>query len=359
MTDRMDRLERLRRVLEQQKLAAYLVAVPQNVRYLSGFSGGADAMLLVTGTEQYIFTDSRYQTQAGQESADWRLVLVKKGLIAGAVGLLQRLQPATLGFEADYLTCSQYLLLQEQLEGTELQPAGGVIEAFRQVKDEQEIALLREAAAITCAAYRGVLGEIATGVTEMEIAGLIECNMRRLGGGSPAFETIVAAGERGALPHGLASERKLQRGDLVVLDLGATYQGYCGDLTRTVAVAVCGEKERQVYELVRQAQLQAVQAVRAGVTGGEVDAVARGYLTEAGYGDYFNHSLGHSVGLYIHEGPRLAPGSDTVLQAGMVVTVEPGVYLPGWGGVRIEDTVLVTERGCDILTPISKELAVI
>lgn len=350
------RLEKLRSLLEDQGLEALLVARPENARYISGFTG--EALLLVTRGEAYLFSDGRYEEQAKLEAPDWRFVRFKRSFTEVFNEVSRGLGLRELGFEKDFLTYQQWEQLKGCFPGI-LRPVAGLIERLRLVKDDYEVALIREAGMITAGAFRYVLGQMHEGQEEQEIAGIMELFMRRQGAGPPAFETIVASGERGALPHGAASGKRLGRGELVTLDLGARFQGYAADLTRTVCMRAVSTRQREVYEIVREAQARALGAVRAGVTAAEVDATARRFLEEAGYGQYFTHSLGHGVGLAIHEDPRLAPGQDLVLKPGMVVTVEPGVYISGWGGVRIEDTVLVKQNGCEILTPVTKDLIVI
>jgi len=352
------RLSKLCQRLESHKMAALLVAAPENVRYLSGFTGG-DAMLLVTGKDALLLTDSRFTEQVRLEAPDWSHLLVEKTMVETIAAAVQSLRLDELGFEASALTYEQFMMVREQLPAVNLRPVSGWLEELRLVKDEAEIALMKEAGIITGAAFKSLLPEIVSGRSEESLAALLEFNMRRHGGGRPAFETIVGSGERGALPHGTASSRLLKRGDLVVMDFGATYQGYASDMTRTVCIGVCEGWQRQLYELVLEAQQRSLSAVRAGAATAEVDAVARDYLKQAGYGEYFTHGLGHGVGLQIHEQPRLSPKDHHILQEGMVVTVEPGLYLAGRGGVRIEDTVLVTAQGCEILTPVAKDLLVI
>lgn len=350
------RLSNLRHILEQQQLEALLVSKPANVFYLSGFSGG-EGLMLVTQQESYLFADGRYQEQAQQEAPSCKFILYKKSFIKALAELVRNEGIQSIGFEKDHITYWQWERLRESFSA-ELIPVQGLVEKLRLLKDETEIELIREAGAITASAFRYLLGEIRPGQSEQEIAGILECFMRRYGSGPPAFETIVASGERGALPHGTATQKKIQWGELITFDLGATYKGYAADLTRTIGVGTVSARQQEVYEIVREAQVKGIITVRAGVKAADVDKNVRQFLTEAGYGDYFVHSLGHGVGLAVHEGPRLAPGEDLLLEKGMVVTIEPGVYIPQWGGVRIEDTVLVKENGCEILTPVTKYLIV-
>lgn len=350
------RLAELRKMMDELKLEALLLLRPENRRYISGFSG--DGALLITGEKAWIITDGRFREQAYLEAPAWEVRVIKRTFLEALADILGE-QGAELGFEDDFLTYRQVKQIAEHMPEVSLRPAAGLVERMRMVKDPEEIALIREACVITCAALRHLLGELREGMAEQEAAGLMEFFMRSQGAGPPAFETIVASGERSALPHGAASGKAICRGELVVIDLGATYGGYAADLTRTVAIGCFSEKQREVYEVVRDAQEAALDSVRAGVKAAEVDAAARRVIEKAGYGDCFLHSLGHGVGLAVHEGPKIAPGGDVLLEEGMVITVEPGIYLPGWGGVRIEDTVVVREKGCEILTPLKKELIVV
>lgn len=352
------RLEKLRHLLAVQDLKVLLVAKPENRFYLSGFLGSS-GVLLVTARDAILLTDGRYQEQARLETSNWELVVYKDSLIKTLAEVCADLKVREIGFEKDYFTYQQFEQLQEHFRGISLRPVAGLVEKLRLIKDEAEISLIREAAVIAGAAFGHLLGVLKYGQSEQEIAGVVDFFIRRQGGGSPAFETIVAAGERGALPHGVASEQQLRRGQMVVLDLGARYRGYVADLTRTICLGRVGARQREIYELVREAQVRALALIRPGVTTGEVDLKARRYLQEAGYGEFFPHALGHGVGLSVHEEPRLASGQEVVLKPGMVVTVEPGIYLPDWGGVRVEDTVLVTSNGCEVLTPLTKDLLVI
>jgi len=316
-------------------------------------------MLLVAPGNAVLFTDGRYQEQARLEAPNWELIIYKGSFIEALAEICTELRLQEIGFEKDYLTYQQFEKLQEHLPHVALRPVTGLIEKLRLIKDVREISLIQEAAVITGAALWYLLGALKYGQPEQEVAGILEFFMRRHGGGLPAFETIVAAGERGALPHGIASEQRIRRGQLVVIDLGASYQGYAADLTRTICLGRIDARQREIYEVVREAQACALAELRPGVRAGEVDAAAREFLAARGYGEYFSHALGHGVGLSVHEEPRLAARQETVLEPGMVVTVEPGVYLPGWGGVRIEDTVLIAQNGYEILTPVTKDLLVI
>ncbi len=350
------RLKGLYKLMEQGQMGTLLISGPENVFYISGFSGG-EGQLLVTAQGVYLFTDGRYQEQALSESPHCEFILYKRSFIKALEKVVVDLGIQQLAFEKKNITYGQWELLKDAFSG-DLLPVQGLVETLRLVKDDSEVDLIREAGAITASAFLYLLGEIKPGQTEQEVAGFLEYYMRSHGSGPLAFETIVASGERGALPHGAATMKKILRGELITLDLGATYQGYAADMTRTISLGTVSDQQRKVYELVLEAQERGLKAVKAGVSAADVDLAAREFLVEVGYGDYFVHSLGHGVGLNVHEDPRIAPQVDLRLEEGMVITIEPGVYLPGWGGVRIEDLVLVKKDGCEILTPVTKNLIV-
>lgn len=363
MTDRLVRLRTALRELSPAP-AAMLVQNPVNTGYLTGFSGSS-AMLLVTPDEAVLVTDSRYAEQAAAECPGCHLIVTTPQLGYEAVVARQiaaRDLP-TIGVEADYLTLSglealreAYTRLEPPRDPPELHPLKGLVAQLRQIKDEAELAAIRAACALADQTFAHILGQIKPGVSERDLAAELEYFMKRRGSDGVAFETIVASGPRSALPHGRAGSRVLARGDLVTLDFGARVAGYCSDLTRTVVLGRASARQTEVYSTVLNAQSAAIAAIRAGVEGSEVDRVARDLIASRGFGDYFGHGLGHGLGRVVHDHPALSPRQAPVLRAGMVVTVEPGVYIPGWGGVRIEEDVLVTEAGCEVLTSAPREL---
>jgi Xaa-Pro aminopeptidase len=359
--------ERRRRVANAVKKAgaeALLVTHLPDVRYLTGFTGSS-AALIVKGSKVTMFTDGRYTTQAAQEVDGAKVEITEKPAAVAAVEFAVEQGVTKLAFDAAVTTVGTLEALKEAVPAKSRKSlfvaVSGVVAALRQVKDEVEQEKMREAAALGCRLFDQVLEEIHVGATEMEVALALETMARFAGAERMSFETIVAGGERSALPHGKASGAKLKRG-FVTIDFGVVLDGYCSDMTRTVHVGPARKGEREVYEAVLDAQLAGLAAVKAGVTGVEVDTAARSVLEAAGYGEFFTHGTGHGVGLEIHEAPRLGKkregGRDgnveTRLKPGMVVTIEPGAYLPGKFGVRIEDTVLVTATGCEILTPTTK-----
>ncbi len=344
-----DQMSRLREDLAAAGAEALMVSKPANVRYLSNFSSPEDGTVLVLPDRAVLFTDSRYTAQADQES---RLPVEVVGNADEAVAAAAR--GLRLAVESEHVTLKRFSNLT-RLTGGEPLAVEGLIAKLRVVKSPQEIDYLREAARITDVAYAAALGTLRAGVSEVEVALELERVMRQEGADGSGFDIIVASGERGAMPHGVASPKKIQEGELVTMDFGAAYRGYHADMTRTVAVGEVGAEERRMFDAVLEAQKAALEAIAPGKRGSEVDAVARSILAGHGLGEAFGHSLGHGTGLEIHEDPRLSQRSNDVLQPGMIVTVEPGVYLPGFTGLRIEDLVLVTEDGHEILSRSPKE----
>lgn len=349
------RLEKLRGFLKQQDLDAVVINKIENLHYFSGFTGD-DTVLVVSQKAAVLITDFRYMEQAKQQSKSFKLIEHSKGLLPKTAEVLVGLELQNIGFEGNALTYNDFSLLTKLLKGLTFKQTVE-LDALRMIKDEQEIALLEKAVEISDRAYEHILTILRPGISEIEIAAELENCMRRLGSEKPAFTTIVASGERGSLPHGIATDKLIVDGDFVTMDFGAVYKGYHSDITRTVCVGSADGKQRKIYDIVLQAQILGVEKVQLGSAGQAVDAAVRRYIMDAGYGQFFGHGLGHSVGLEIHELPRLSPSSTCEhLEENMLVTVEPGIYLPGWGGVRIEDTVLVTALGGRPLTQSSKQL---
>lgn len=329
---------------------ALWVSNPANVRALSGFSSGQDGKVLVTGDGATLYTDARYTVQAQEESQVPQVIARPPETYQDAA---QKVKGARVGFEAEHLTVAGLEALREHWDAA-LVPTRGLVEGVRLVKSPQEVQAIREAQAVADRVFGEVRPMIRAGVRELDVALALEMGLRRAGA-EVGFDVIVASGPRGAMPHGVASERVIEDGDLVTIDFGARVNGYHSDMTRTVAVGTPSEDLRRVYNAVLEAEEAAVAAVRPGARTGDLDALARGILERHGLAEAFAHSLGHGVGLNIHEGPSLRKGSEDVLEPGMVVTVEPGAYLPGVGGVRLEDLVLVTEDGHEVLSRAPKE----
>ena len=351
----MTRGERLATLLTERELEQLFVSDLVNVRYLTGFTG-TNGACLVSPDELIFFTDFRYTERAeGEVGPEWERPEAERELIPQIAGRMK----GRVGFEDAKLSVRQLARLEAAAgDEAELVPAGDLVEQLRAIKDDEELKRIAAAAELADDVYRWTLERGLTGHSEHDVAAACEARLRELGA-EPSFPPIVAAGENGALPHAEPGERKIGVGELVVFDMGALLDGYCSDCTRTFATGDPGGDAREVYELVLRAQLASLEAVRPGAFGKEVDAVAREMIDEAGYGDRFGHGLGHGVGLEVHEGPRLATTSEDELAAGNVVTVEPGVYLPGRFGVRIEDLVTVTDGGCRNLSGLPKELQVV
>lgn len=327
-------------------LDALWVSKPENVRYLSGFSSPDDGKLLYRPNAPLLYTDARYTVQAAEESRVPQHVARPPATYRHAAPLVQGLR---VGIEADHLTLEALEDLRTHWEA-ELVPVKGLVEGLRLVKSADEIAAIRQAQDIADAALQDALPLLKPGAVERDIATAIEVGMRRRGAHGYSHNFIVASGPRGAMPHGEASDRQLVDGELVTIDIGAVVDGYHSDMTRTYAVGEVDPARHDLYSAVLDAEERAIAAIRPGVRAADLDQLARDFLTERGYGEYFTHSLGHGVGLYIHEGPSLRKGSEDVLEAGMVITVEPGVYVAGQHGARVEDLVLVTADGHEVLS---------
>jgi len=353
------RRAKLRRRLAEEGLDAFLVINIEgsdrpNLRYLTGFTGSAGG--LIVGKEGDVFaTDSRYTERAAREVPDLPAEKLPGRWLDWLADRLSSLGAKRVGIGAHQTSLWLYRELEKRLKGVELVPLEGWVEALRRVKDPEEVERIAAAAKLTDEGLRWILGRLKPGVTEREAALELEMWYRRNGAEHIAFDLIVAFGEGSSMPHYLPGERELREGDLILMDIGAKVDGYCADLTRVVALGRPAPEARAIYELVLAANRAGLEAVRAGVTGVEVDRAARAVIEAAGHGDKFGHGLGHGVGLEVHEGPRLSPVSEDTLEAGMVVTVEPGVYLPGKFGVRIEDLVVVRPDGCEILSSFPKE----
>jgi Xaa-Pro aminopeptidase len=340
--------------LEEWKIDALLVSSPANVRYLSGYSG-SNGVILLAANEAHFFTDPRYGLEASQ-NITCKVHVAKGPLIKAAAAILQSKRWKKIGFESASLRVEEYNALKDAVSlGFSLHPLGRVIEQQRMVKSADEIDRIRKSVLANSEAYSRTLKRIKPGAKENDIAAELEFQMRMLGAEKPAFETIVAAGARSALPHAHPTGHRLQENELLLIDMGASLDGYASDMTRVCYTGAPPKRVRDLYRAVLEAQLAALNAVRAGVTAGKVDAAARDVLKQHKLDRAFLHSTGHGLGLEIHEPPRIARKDKTRLRTGMVITIEPGAYIDGLGGVRIEDTILVTESGCEVLTPTPKE----
>jgi len=352
-----ERINHMLLLMEANKLDAFLVSKAENIRYLSGFTGGEDARLLLSPEHRYILTDSRYFEQAARECPGWELVESRPP----GLEELQRVSAGIkrLGIESHAVSYRSYLELETSLI-MELVPLIDMVEEPRQIKDEDELRMMRAAARIGDEVFSSLCRhKIVPGVSERELANEIVYLLRQKGCASEAFATIALAGENAALPHGHPGDRKLKAGDMLTLDFGGFYEGYAANMTRTLAIGEAGDDFKSRYQAVLEAQMLGISLVRSGASCREIDTKVRKCLGQHGLGEYFQHSTGHSLGLEIHESPSISARSEAILQENMVVTVEPGIYLAGWGGIRIEDTVIVKNGGCEIITHSDKSLLII
>ena len=351
------RLTRARSLLAERGLDALLVHQAANRAYLTAFTGSA-GIALITTLEALLLVDFRYVEQASSEAREFEVIKADRQFIETLTDVVRGRGLRRVGFESEFVTVKQHRDYADRLAPAELVPVEGV-DRLRWVKDAEEIARITKAVAIADAAFAHIRSFLRPGAVERDVATEMEFFMRRQGADKEAFETIVASGPRSALPHGRAADRVLANGDFVTLDFGATYQGYVSDCTRTVVLSEASRKQQDIYGIVLAAQQAALQRIRPGMSGKEADALARTIITDAGYGEAFGHSLGHGVGLVVHEGPSLSPREEAILAPGHVVTVEPGIYLAGWGGVRIEDDVFLADDGPEVLTSFPRELMAI
>jgi Xaa-Pro aminopeptidase len=354
----MTALTGIRAQMQATDLDALVVSSTPNRTWLTGFRGSAGTVV-ITPSSLYLLVDFRYIEQAKVQAPTAQTVMYKS-LYPSLRELLTTLVVKRAGFESGHVVHKTWLRLQAELPDVTWVGVDSWIESARGCKKPEELAAIEKAVAIADQAFMALIPKIKPGISEHELALELEFEMRRLGAERMAFDIIAASGVRGSLPHGAPTDKIIEHGDLITLDFGAVWQGYHSDITRTVAVGSVTDKQREIYDLVLTAQLAGIAATTPGKTGREVDAVARDIITKAGYGEQFGHGLGHGVGLEIHEEyPRLSTTCEVVLQPGMVCSVEPGVYISGWGGVRIEDLVVVTESGCRVLNTAPKELLIV
>lgn len=351
-----NRIKKLQKSLEQENLDLLLVSHLPNVRYLSGYSG-SNGLVVISPNSSSFLTDFRYKGQAGQQVKHLKVVIAERELIQTLPTLdLLKGKRLKLGFESSHLSCGTYQSLKALLPNCLLVSTEDLVESLSVKKDQQEIEKIRKAVKITDQVFSEILDFIKPKVKEQDIAAEIEYRFKRYGSSIPFYETIVASGKRSALPHGVASGKRIQKGDLVTLDMGATYDGYTADLTRTVIVGKANKRQKKVYNIVLKAQKQGLSKIKPKMRACDLDKVSRSVMKRAGYGKYFGHGLGHGIGLVIHDNPAINPRNQQLLEPGMVITIEPGIYIPNWGGIRIEDDVLVTKRGGEILTKSDKNL---
>jgi Xaa-Pro aminopeptidase len=351
-----NRIKKLQEILEKENLDLLLVTFLPNVRYLSGYTG-TNGLILISPHESLFLTDFRYKDQVSEQVKYSKIVIAERELIL-SLPTLSLLKPKRLklGFEQNYLSCGTYTKLKALLPNCLLVPTENLVESLSVKKDPNEIDRIKKAVSITDRVFYEILDFVKPQVKEQDLAAEIEFRFKKYGSSAPFFETIVASGKRSALPHGVASSKRIEKGDLVTLDMGAVYDGYTADLTRTVVVGKANKKQKEVYNIVLKAQKEAISKVKPKIKARDLDKVARDIIKRAGYDKYFGHGLGHGIGGLIHDSPLINPRNQQLLEPGMVITIEPGIYIPNWGGVRIEDDVLVTKRGCEVLTKAEKNL---
>lgn len=352
------KLEKIRQRFKELSIDGLLITSSYNRRYMTGFTGTA-GVVVISEDKAVFITDFRYSEQAAKEVEGFEIVQHTGPIIEEVANQVEKLGIKRLGFEQDSLTFQLFSSYKEALKSSEFIPVSGAVEKLRLIKSPAEIKILKEAAEIADAAYKHILTYIKPGLKEIDVANELEFFMRKNGAVSSSFDIIVASGYRSALPHGVASEKEIEKGDFVTLDFGAYYKGYCSDITRTFAVGEPSDELKKIYSIVLEAQLRGMNGIKPGLTGKQADALTRDYIKEQGYGEYFGHSTGHGLGMEVHEGPALSFKSDTVLEQGMVVTVEPGIYVAGLGGVRIEDDTVITEKGNESLTHSPKDLIIL
>lgn len=353
----MEKLRKLRQSFAEHNIEAILLTSEYNRRYMTDFTGTA-GVAIITQEQAVFITDFRYTQQAQKELVGFEIVQHTKPIMEEVGTQLEKMNIKSVGFEKDHMSYAMFEIYQKAINA-DLIPVSGLVEKIRLIKTEQEIKILKAAANIADAAFEHIITYIKPGKTELEVSNELEFFMRKQGASSSSFDIIVASGLRSALPHGVATDKIIETGDFVTLDFGALYNGYVSDLTRTVSVGEPSNELKEIYQIVLDAQLKSLAEIKPGMSGIEADAIARDYIKAKGFGDAFGHSLGHGIGLEVHEGPGLSFRSETILEEGMVITIEPGIYIPEIGGVRIEDDTILTSSGNEKLTHSTKELLIL
>jgi len=348
-----ERITALRKEMNENCIDAALLYKNENRRYISGFTG-TSGYVVITQESAFFLTDFRYVEQASEQCKGYEIIEHSSDM--PVFEILNNLGIGRLGFEEDFVTYSQYSEFQQKLKDISLTPLNGAMNILRKYKDLNEIRDIEKAATIADEAFGHICEFIKPGMKEQEIALELENHMRKKGASGIAFDFIVASGLRSSLPHGVATDKTVEKGEFITMDFGCVYNGYCSDMTRTIVIGKANDKQKEIYSIVLDAQMKALEAIKPGITGAEADKIARDIINDKGYGKYFGHGLGHGVGLEIHEAPRLSFTNNEILEKGMVVTDEPGIYLPEFGGVRIEDLVVVTEDGNRVLSKSPKQL---
>jgi len=353
------RISGLRAKLKSEALDTLLVSSPENRRYLSGFTatdpqpGESSGFLFITRDQAILATDFRYKIQAEKELPQFELFIYEKGLVESLESIVKKLNVQRVGFESSHLTYALFekfreVFVKSQLP-IELVPTRGIVEGMRAIKDLHEVNIIERSLQLTESVFEEILLTVKPGMTEKQLALRIEYLIKTKGAEDVAFPPIVASGPNSSMPHAIPTDREIQAHEPIIIDIGAKFEGYCSDMTRTIFIGEPEEKIKEIYSIVRRAQLHAIQNIRAGIEVKMADALARNIIVQKGYGDYFGHSLGHGVGLAIHEAPRLNKNSESILKENMIVTIEPGIYLPGIGGVRLENMVLIKKDRATVL----------
>lgn len=349
------RLQKFRESMNNRNLDCALIYSDANRNYLSGFKGD-ESYIVVTQKEAVFITDSRYTEQARSEVSDFEVRQYSDKITGYLSELVKSLKVKRLGFEESHMTYSMYEELKSSLDGVEFVKLDSMVEKLRQNKDSSEIDCIAKAASIADLAFSHMLNYIKPGMTEKSIGLELEFFMRSKGASGLSFPSIIASGKRSSLPHGTATDKVVENGDLLTLDFGCVYEGYCSDMTRTVVIGKASQEQKKIYEIVLKANEEALKAIKPGKTGIEIDLIARNIINDSGYGQYFGHGLGHGVGMRVHELPHVSKKGSYPMEPGMVITDEPGIYIPDFGGVRIEDLLVVTDDGCRVLSKSSKQL---
>ena len=349
------RINKIREIIKDSDFDSLLIDSDVNRFYITGFTGSSGRVLF-TPENQYFITDFRYTEQAGEQTDEFEIIELNKDIIENINDILKEDGTAKLGFEAKSVNYYQYGKYKEKLNKIELVPTEDLIKDLRMIKDASEIELIKKAIDITDKAYDHILEYIEPGMTEKDVALELEYFQKKLGGSKNAFDFIVASGKRSSMPHGVASDKVIKENELITLDFGTFYKGYCSDMTRTFVLGKANEKQKEIYNTVLKAQRAVIDEIKAGMSGVEADKIARDIIEEAGYGDNFGHGLGHGIGVEVHEGPTASYKSEDTIKENCIVTDEPGIYIKGWGGVRIEDDLLITKDGCEVLNSSPKEL---
>ncbi len=350
------RIKNIRNYLSEKKLDGIIISNEQNRFYFSGLRSSA-GFLFITMNDLYLFTDFRYTELASSQAPGWNIQKITSRL-GWLPEIIKKLRVSNVGFESEFITVNTFNLIKDTINSSDVEvtliPTTDVVLTLRAVKDEEEIKLLRKAIEIGDKAFEYTEKNIQIGMTEKEVAWIFEKSVREQNAESISFDTIVASGKNAARPHHATGDSKIEANSTIIIDCGAKYNGYCSDLTRTIVIGDADEKIKNIYDIVHMAQLTAIDLVKVGMTGEECDSIARKIISEAGYGDFFGHSLGHGIGLDVHENPNVGPRSKFIIQNNMPFTVEPGIYLQGWGGVRIEDIVIIIDNKTQVISKAKK-----